>query len=515
MPVYQLGQLNTAALQAPDVYVQIVPPRTRYINGIPTDIYGQVGIASWGPVNSPTLAGDPSDAQRLFGIQQIRKYDLASAAAIGFMVGAQNQRLVRVTDGTDAAATGSLMDTAGTPAIGATLTGFYTGTVGNTITAAIVAGTKPSTYKLTVQLPGYTPEVFDNIAGSGSTFWTNLVSAVNNGQSGLRGPSQLVVATIGVGTAAPNTSATVTLSGGTDGVSSITDATLIGQDGTTRKGMYALRGSGASVANLVDLTDSTQWTAMKAFGLEEGVYLPSQGAAGASYSTVSSALNTAGVDSYAMKILVGDWEYWNDTVNGQMRLMAPATFVAARIAAQAPHLSSLNKAINGIVGTQRVNQNVPYSQAEIAAIVGARLDVVTNPCPGGHYYGCRTGRNASSNPATNGDNYTRMTNFLAFTIAGAFGYVIGENQTVDLRRQVKSTIETFLQNLVDQGMIGDVNGGPAFSVQLDKNNNPDSRVALGYMQADVQVKYLSIIFTFLVNLEGGQSVQINTTSRPA
>lgn len=510
MPVFQLGQLNTTALAAPNVYVQIVPPKTRYINGVPTDIYGLVGIASWGPKNSPTLVGSPADAQRMFGVQQVRKYDLASAIAIGFQVGAYNQRIVRVTDGTDVAATANLMDVAATPAIGATLTGIYTGTVGNTITAAVTAGTKQGTFKLTVTLPGYTPEVFDNIAGSGAALWTALVAAVNNGQSGTRGPSQLVVASVGVGTAAPNTTATYTLAGGTDGATTITDSVLVGTDGTTRTGMYALRGTGASVLNLVDATDSTLWSAINAFALAEGMYHVGQGAAGASYSTVSTALNTAGVDSYASKIMVGDWEYWQDTVNGQQRMMAPATFMAAKIASQAPHLSTLNKPIAGITGTQRVLQNQPYSGAEIAAIVGARLDLITNPSPGGNYYAGQTGRNVSSNPAVNGDNYTRMTNYIAFTLAAAFGWVIGELQTVDLRRTAKASMDNFLSNLEQQGMIGDVNGGPAFSVQIDANNNPDSRVALGYLQADVQVKYLSVVFDFLINLEAGQTVVIQT-----
>lgn len=510
MPVYQVGSLNTTALAAPGVFVQIIPPKTRYINGVPTDILGVVGIASWGPKNSPTLVGSPADGQRLFGVQQVRKYDLASAIAIGFQVGAYNQRIVRVTDGTDTAASGNLMDTNGTPAIGASLAGIYTGTVGNTITAAITAGTKQSTYKLSITLPGYTPEVFDNIAGSGATFWANLVSAVNNGQSGTRGPSTLAVATIGVGTAAPNTTATVTLSGGTDGTTTLTDAVLVGTDGTSRTGMYALRGSGASVLNLVDASDSTNWTAVNAFALAEGMYHVGQGPAGASYSTVSTSLNSAGVDSYASKIMVGDWQYWQDNVNGQLRMMAPATFMAAKIAAQAPHLSTLNKSIAGIVGTQRVNANQPYSGAEIGAIVGARLDLITNPSPGGNYYAGQTGRNVSSNPATNGDNYTRMTNYIAYTLAAAFGWVIGQLQTQDLRRSAKASMDAFLSNLEQQGMIGDVNGGPAFSVQIDKNNNPDSRVALGYLQADVQVKYLSVIFDFLINLEAGQSVVIQT-----
>ncbi|PXX42215.1 phage tail protein [Aquitalea magnusonii] len=516
MPIYQLGQINTAALQTPGLYVQVVPPRTRIINGVPTDVYGQVGVASWGPVNSATLVGSPTDAQNFFGVQQVRKYDLATAIAIGLQLGAANQRIVRVTDGTDVAASVALKDTLGTPVTGATLTAIYTGTVGNTLQATITAGTQQNTFKLTILRPNFTPEVFDGISGSGATFWANLVSAVNNGLSGIRGPSQLAVATIGTSITAPNTTNTYTFAGGTDGAGGVTDSTLVGVDGTStaRKGMYALRGTGVQVLNLVDLTDSTQWPNISTFASGEGVYGFTQGPVGASYSTVSTSLNTAGVDDWHMKVLVGDWVYWNDTVNTQNRLLAPATFLAAQCAAQAPHVSTLNKRLGNITGTQRVAQNQPYSGAEIGAIVGARLDVISNPSPGGSYYAGQTGRNSSSDPTRNGDNYTRMTNFLALTLASAFGYVIGQNQTMDLRREAKSAIESFLLTLQQQKMIGDVNGGPAFSVQLNAENNPDARVAAGYMQADVQVKYLSVIFYFLVNLEGGQTVTVQVSSKP-
>jgi hypothetical protein len=40
---------------------------------------------------------------------------------------------------------------------------------------------------------------------------------------------------------------------------------------------------------------------------------------------------------------------------------------------------------------------------------------------------------------------------------------------------------------------------------LDSSNNPPARVALGYMQADVKVQYLSVIEVLLVNVEGGQA----------
>lgn len=516
MPIYPAGSLNTAALQAPDLYIQIVAPKTRYINGVATDILGIVGIADWGPVNSATLIGSPGDASQKFGTQAVRKYDLCTAIAVSIQGGAANIRAVRVTDGTDTAATSTLKDTAA--ATGATLTAYYTGTLGNSLSATLATGSAASSWKLTISLPGVSPEVFDNITGTGMALWQNIVSAVNNGQSGIRGASQLVVATVGATALAPVAlTQTVAFTSGTSGNTTLTDAVLVGVDGvigSARKGMYSLRGTGAQVANLVDVTDSAQWPTMLTYGLSEGCYMVTQGVAGASYTTVATALTTAGCDSYALKVLSGDWVYWQDQVNGQQRMIAPATFSAAKIASLSPHQNALNKSITNAVSTQRNLAQQPYSIAEIGAINTARLDVITNPCPGGSYFGHRSGLNCSSNSAVNGDNYTRMTNFISLTIAASFGGVIGELQAPDVRRTTKSTMESFLQNLVDQGMIGDVNGGAAFSVQIDAANNPDSRVALGYMQADVQVKYLSVIRYFLVNLEAGQSVSIVASATP-
>jgi uncharacterized protein len=510
MPIFNLGALNTAALVTPGVYVQKVPPQTRFINGVPTNILGLVGVGSWGPVNSAILAqGDT------FGSVTFRKYDLATALEISSQIGANNVMAVRVTDGTDVAASGNLLD--GSSATGATLTAIYTGIIGNTLSAVVAAGTAASSKKVTINRVGYVSEIFDNITGSGATLWANIVAAINNGQTGIRGPSQLVVATIGSSTAAPANSA-VTLSGGTDGVSGVTDTSVVGTDGvsaSSRTGMYALRGSGAQVADLIDVTTYTQWPNIAAFADSEGMYIPVTGSAGQSYSTVSTNLATAGVDDPSIKVMVGDWVYWQDNVNGILRLMSPATFAAAELANLSPEQSTLNKQIPAVVGTQRSYQSQPYSFSEIGAVANARLDAIANPCPGGSYYGCNTGRNSSSDPTRNGDNYTRLTNFIAATLAASFGFVIGQLQTKNLRLQVAASMRSFLQVLVDQGMIGDVNGGPAYSVQIDAKNNPSSRVALGYMQANVQVKYLSIVWFFLVNLEGGQTVTVQQVGQQA
>jgi len=510
MPIYQAGSLNTAALTAPDLYVQVVAPKTRYFNGVATDGLGIVGVASWGPVNAAFSVGSPSDQTQFIGSPQVRKYDLSTAVSISLQLGATNLTCVRVTDGTDLAASIPLKDTASTPVTGATLTAIYTGTRGNGLQAAITVGTAVNSFKLTINLPGQSAEVFDNLTGSGATFWQNLVAAVNNGQTSVRGTSQLVVATIGTSTAVPNVATTYTLTGGTDGATTITDAVILGVDGNsaTRTGMYSLRGKNVQVMNLVDVATSTVWPTMVAFAISEGMYGISQSAAGTSAAATSTALNTAGVDDWHLKVLVGDWAYWFDTVNGVNRMIAPATFEAANIASRSPHISTLNKPINTVVATQKTMANQTYSGADIGLINTSRLDVITNPCPGGNYFGMRSGLNTSSVQSQRDDTYTRMTNFLALTIAASFGAVVGQNQTIDLRRETKSTLESFLSNLELQGMIGDPNGGPSFSVKIDASNNPDSQVALGYMVADVQVKYLNVVRYFLVNLEGGGSVSI-------
>ena len=242
--IVQQGQINTNALVVPNLIVQIVPPSFTILNGVPTNIVGIVGTASWGPVNSPVIASGVADSVRQFGSMQARKYDLNTAVyAAALQGGAASLRLVRVTDGTDVAA-GTTLGTG----IGITLTALYSGTNGNNLSAVVSAGSNSTsgapTFKLTIQLPGQLPEVFDNIGGTGNAIYQNMANAINLGQSGLRGPSQLIVATPGSGTTAPAVPTTLTFTGGTDGATTINSGVLVGVDTIPRKGMYALRNTG-------------------------------------------------------------------------------------------------------------------------------------------------------------------------------------------------------------------------------------------------------------------------------
>ena len=193
MPIVQQGSINTTALVVPDLYVQIVPPQNLLLNGVPTNVMGVVGTAQWGPVGQAVICSNMADYARNFGAIQNRKYDMGTAVAVAVQQGASNFRCVRVSDGTDVAATLAVLTNC------ITFNALYTGTLGNQISVAISTGSKNGSFRLTVGIPGLTTEVFDNVTGSGNAFWVNpgKAAAVNNGTSITRGPSNYITATAG------------------------------------------------------------------------------------------------------------------------------------------------------------------------------------------------------------------------------------------------------------------------------------------------------------------------------
>lgn len=519
MPIVQQGSINTTALVVPDLYVQIVPPQNLVLNGVPTNVLGIVGTSGWGPTNQPVTLATMADYARTFGPVMPRKYDMGTQLATAVQQGASNFRCVRVTDGTDVAATYALFYASGAYPI--ELIARYTGTLGNSISILLAAGSQAGTWRLTLWLPGLTPEVFDNIAApSPAAFWSNLANAVNTGASVLRGPSQLVVAALGSATAtAPQPLSNQLLFGGTDGAGAVTAATLVGTDSLPRHGLYALRGQGCSLGLLADADDPSQYTVQAAFALSEGLYMIATGPSGDTVANAVATKQAAGLDSYGVKLMFGDWVYWNDQVNGSIRLVSPQGFAAGRLANLSPEQSSLNKPLYGVIGTQKSGtpgsgQTNAYSSAELAQLLGNGIDVIANPQPGGSYWGVRGGHNSSSNAATNGDNYTRLTNYVASTLASGMGQYVGQVINANLFRRIRSTQLAFLQNLLSQGILGSTDGTLPFSVICDTSNNPNARTNLGYVQSDAQIQYQAINEKFIVNMEGGQTVQVNRQTLP-
>jgi hypothetical protein len=88
------------------------------------------------------------------------------------------------------------------------------------------------------------------------------------------------------------------------------------------------------------------------------------------------------------------------------------------------------------------------------------------------------------------------------------GVYIGELINANLFQRIRATLMSYLGNLLQQGQLGSTDGSLPYSVICDLSNNPPSRTALGYCQADVQIRYQAINEKFIVNMEGGQTVTI-------
>jgi hypothetical protein len=457
-----------------------------------------------------------ADYAQQFGSIIAQTYDMGTQVAIAVQQGAQNFRCVRVTDGTDAAATSTV------PGSNASFTAMYTGSLGNSITLALAAGSTPNTWTLSVLLAGFEPEIYQGLVGNGAAFWTALSAAVNSGVGVQRGPSLLVIASAGGTTASPAPfSLTLGSSGaGADGSTMVGTAVMIGTDTLPRSGMYALRGQGCGLALLADTCDSTAWVTQSAFGLQEGIYMILATPLGDTISNAVATMAAAGLDSYAAKLMFGDWLWWSDQVNNTIRLVSPQGFAAGRLANLSPEQSSLNKQVYGVLGSQRSGspgsgQITTYSSADLSALLEAGIDLICNPQPGGSYWGVRGGNNTSSNAATDGDNYTRLTNYIAQTLAAGMGQYVGQVINSNLFQKIKSTQLSFLNNMFGQGLLGSTNGSLPFSVICDTTNNPSSRTGLGYVQSDAQVQYQAINERFIVNVEGGQTVQVSLQTLPA
>ena len=265
MPIVQQGSINTTALVVPDLYVQIVPPQNLVLNGVPTNVVGVVGTASWGPSGSRLSWRQWPTTQRSFGPIVARKYDMGTQVATAVQQGAQNFRCCARL-GRHRYALRRLPRQA-RPSRSRHL---YSGSLGNQVVLALSAGSKPSTWRLTVSLPGLQPEVFDAVGGTGASFWTALAAAVNQGQGPQRGPSHLVVAN--AGGSHGGCSGILNHAGIWDGRDAtarrgVAAAQLVGSDALPRTGMYGLRGQGCGIAVLADADDPTQWTTQAGFGL--------------------------------------------------------------------------------------------------------------------------------------------------------------------------------------------------------------------------------------------------------
>jgi len=506
---------NPADLVAPGLYINNVPP-TPYIPGAPTNVGYVVGTASWGPINAPQLTSDPADALNKFGgitaAALTDPHDLCTDLTIAFQQGFISLWGVRVGDGTQTAAS---VVASGATASGGTFTALYTGELGNEVQVTVAAAPTNGYFNVYVTAPFASPETYPNIPSA--TFWTSLSSALSSGIVGVVAASKLVRLNNASNAAGAPVAQTYTLSGGTDGRANVTSDDLLGQNQTTpATGVYMASSLNPYPQKLwiVGMTDTTILPDLISFVSANAIYTAMSFPMGTSVEQAQSTIQTVGVNSYEFSWLK-DYIYWNDPVNGVVRLVAPYPFTMGLITSLSPAQSPLNQTVNGVVGTERNNPytgNVPYGNAEIGLMNSLGILVITNPIPQGNVFGIATATNTSLNTAQTPVEYATMTNFLDLSFGESMGSFVGQLQTArpadPLRAKVRHALNTFLGGLQQAGLID------AFSVvcTFAQSGNPQlgintpATIAQHYLYAFCAVRYLSSVWYFVVSLQGGTTV---------
>lgn len=514
---------SSGAFGANNVYVVVRPPQPVIPAQGDLFLAGFVGGASWGPIGVPLTASSAADQIANFGgplngnsapmTQEVAVYlkQQPQGGAVG----------VRIGDGTQAAASITMLDS-GASIIGFTATAKYTGSEGNQIKVTVDVGSGSTsgtpTVKCTVVKGRFTPEVYDNIPGAANALWVNICNAVNNGSNFTAGPSKFAVLTAGPSTLAPTLPTTVTLTGGVDGVTTLTKALLLGTDGSggSRLGMYALRGTKLDTVVLCGLTDATSWSTMLAFAKEELCLAIGSMPDGASAGTTLASFATAAVSDPYLAVMVDNIIYFDTQLNLNQSL-APACILAGVTLRVNAHESPGNKTVAGILGTSKTlgANPQPYSDADEANLQLSGISWVSPSIPGARALGIRHGKNTSSTFGTSEIAYTRKTNQIVRDLKGpTMGQFVDlpqgsvSNPAGDVREQVRSALNDYFGPQKGKEIDN-------YGVICDSTNNTPTTVRLGELIADIEVEYLAIINKFIINITAGQTVQVSLQSTRA
>lgn len=506
MPIVS-GQTNLNANSAPGVYWQINDPNPISINPANTNIALIVGVASGGLVNKQMFFNGVTDASVVLGQVTDRTYDIMTAIDIASKNGCGQFVVIRVTDGTDVAATATLLDTtAPTPVAGVTLTAKNTGTVSNGFTAIVGRGSNYTsgtpTYQVLIVNQNGQGELFDNIGGTGNTLYANIVNAINNGNS-TNSASNLVVATLGAATNPPALQS-YAFSGGTNGNSSITASTLVGSDATPKTGMYAARGCGASVGMLADVTDTTTFDDQGLFGQQEGILMVGIGPAGQSLSQFVTSQQTIALFFRTFKYLIGDWAYYNDTYNNiPDRMVSQQAYAVGLRASLSPEQPDFNRPIQAMHGTQTTKAGGKYLPADISTLKSNRGDVIYNPSPAGNIWALQTGVNTSSNIDVRDDSITILTYYIYNSINSLIGQFISQLNNPTIRSQLKSLIQSFCSQMYKKGQIGATNSTNESDAYKVNVSSTDAEAEQGILNINIQIANYPPISTIKVDLQTG------------
>lgn len=525
--IFDQGNLNLSSLTVPGAYVQLMNPSGLATPG-PSNAIAIAGTASWGPVNEAQGPfGELDSVFSMYGQFDAAKfladpYDMMRPVMQALQQSQTDQGLNiwcnRISDGTDAAAEVTLQDVTSETALdGITLPAKYTGTGGNTIKVIVAAAGPANMFNVTIvaSFGGQTQsETYFNIAGSASgasPFWSNLNLAILNGNDS-RGPSQLIGTPTDVSTTALNPAVgTFTLAGGDDGRDDVESADFFGSDVIgNRQGIYAFRGLPIVPAYVycAGMTDTTKFATIAAFCNQEIIRAVVPLAKGTSTSSAVTARSDNGISSKRF-MYAKDWIYWVDPISGKTLFTDPVAIMIGRAASLSPEISPLNKAVQGVIGTEHPKQ---YPSDEIGMLNTNGIWVICNPCLGSAYFGIASASTTSLNPIERPVEHDRLKDYIGIQFASTLQKFVGEKQgTYDpdrTRSACKSEIDSMMALFKDGDILVD------WQSQCDAKINSPNSIQAGYMRAKLTylpyftVRYVILDLATSNRLSAGQALAL-------
>lgn len=471
----------------PDVNLREAAPSPS-IRAAAVGIVGVVGQATRGPVGVPTRVSSLNDWTRKFG-----GFDAAQGGE-GYMfmynlfrAGASTVDFVRITDGNETAATASVN--------GSTFALLQPGSYGNnvtlTITANSVSGFVDLLFRNGSETYEYKAVTFADTANA------RYVQTVLDNATEVDGFVEITV----VGGSNPATG-TVSFAGGSNGTvqgTSLLDSAFIGQNtGNGLTGLVAME-----TDDDVEIVVCTRANAALAGALKDHVSLGSVSpriavcapASGTTVTTLATFMQSFNSDRCVMTY--PHLQILNPATN-KKEYHNPTSFYAGLLSTLSYHVSPSRNVVNGVIGTERA-----LTRGEVDTLSRNRVSPIT--LLSGFGFVVRNGYNTSNLPSLANVTRRRAVNFFAKTFEVGLQQFVSKPHTPALRNDVVSVLSGLLQNEVNQGKIGQVNGGAAFAVKCDSENNPNSVVQQGQLIVDIQISLWSPADFINVTLDASEA----------
>lgn len=485
---------NLVGHQLPDLYIAELSPPRRVV-GVGTGVVAVIGEFQKGPVDEAITIGSLAQFVETFGGPGPDANGVSYKGYVSLMnKGWQDLRVVRVSNSGQAAATATMVSSDATPnnmiKVDAASLGFY----GNKIKVEVTNGTNAGTKKVTFITERGMREPFDNVDVSDADKLAAFVKKVN---------AQGTVTLTGL---QPGTLANgnYTLAGGSDGT--FANGDYIGSISSER-GLRVLER--VEAVNLIFIAENGAATTQGAVQEINAAVLnhcnQQQNRMGVLCGLVDDTIAIAkeNVEECRGDRAVYCYPYLEtyDADNNVSILVAPNSFVAAKIASLSPHVSPSNKQLGGVTG---LSKNL--TRAECVELTEAGIMCISFVQGGG--YRIRNGRTTELFDTGRWQVYRRrMTDYIQIALAKSLNWAISEPHTKELRRQIRQSIVDFLAELESLGMIGDPNGVlPAYNVVCDVTNNPPSVVAAGKLYCDVRVRLIAAADFIIIRTEIGEGV---------